>query len=158
MRVLLAGLVLFPLVAPYELLLRVNWQHYLNPFFVFAAFISAGATALSAFFIFAAVAGLSSEIVFDKSNSTLTHSCEAPVVRRTLRTYPLSSYRRAATATRDWSDSCPTYHLELTLEDGTVIESGAAFSAEEIDTIRSRVEHFMADESLPETYSAMPEN
>jgi len=150
MRVLLALLALFPLIAPYELLVRIDWQHYLNPFFFFAAFISAGAIAVSAFFVFAAIAGLSSEIIFDKSGSTLTHSFEAPAVRRTRRVHPLSAFSHVATAKRDWSDSSPTYHLEVILDDGTVIESGPSWSRDDIEAIRIRVESFIVGESGPD--------
>ncbi len=146
MRVFLAVLAIFPLIAPYELLVRVEWQHYLNPFFLLAAFISAGAMGLSAFFVYAAVAGLSSEIVFDMSNSTLTHTFEAPVVRRTRRVYPLSALSALETVERDWSDSSPTYHLEVLLDDGTVIESGPSWSREDIDVIRMRIERVMASQ------------
>jgi hypothetical protein len=145
MRVFLALLALFPVIAPYELLVRVDWQHYINPFFFFAAFISAGAIAVSVFFVFAAIAGLSSKIIFDKSGSTLTHFFEAPVVRRTQRIYPLAALTKVETVKRDWSDSSPTYHLEVILEDGTVIESGSSWSRNEIEAIRIHVERFMAD-------------
>ena len=150
MRVLLALIALFPLIAPYELLVRIDWQHYLNPFFFFAALISAGAIAVSAFFVFAAIAGLSSEIIFDKSGSTLTHSFEAPVVRRTRRVYPLSAFSNVETVKRDWSDGSPTYHLEVILDDGTVIESGPSWSRDDIEVIRIRVELFMVGESGPD--------
>jgi hypothetical protein len=147
MRILLVVLALFPLIAPYELLVRIDWQYYLHPFFFLAAFISAGAVALSAFFAFAAIAGLSSEIVFDSSSSTLTHSFEAPVIRRTRRIYPLSAISEVETAERDWSDSSPTYHLQVILDDGTVIESGSSWSRDDVEAIRIRVERFMAGES-----------
>lgn len=44
-RVLLASLGFVPLLAPYELLIRVDWEHYANPFFFLATFISTGAAA-----------------------------------------------------------------------------------------------------------------
>jgi hypothetical protein len=144
MRVLLVVLAVFPLIAPYELLVRIDWQSYLHPFFLLAAFISAGAVALSAFFIFAAIAGLSSEIVFDRPSSTLTHSFEAPVVRRTRRVYPLTAISNVETAERDWSDSAPSYHLRVILDDDTVIESGSSWSRDDIEAIRVRVERFVA--------------
>jgi hypothetical protein len=146
MRVLLALLALFPLIAPYELLVRVDWQHYLNPVFFFAALLSAGAIVLSAFFIFAAIAGLSSEITFDKSNATLTYSFEAPVVRRKRRVYPLSTLSTVETVKRDWSDSSPSYHLDVILVDGTVIESGSSWSRDDIEAMRTRVQRFMTSE------------
>jgi len=89
-RVLFAVLALFPLLAPYELIVKVEWESYLHPFFLLAAFISVGATALSAFLVFAAVAGLSSQMVFDARAATFTYSAQAPIVRPTSQVYPMA--------------------------------------------------------------------
>ena len=51
-------LALVPLLAPYELIVRPHWQHYVNVIFLFAAAISAGAIAVSALLAWAALAGL----------------------------------------------------------------------------------------------------
>lgn len=144
MRILLAALGLFPLLAPYELLIKIDWQHFMNPFFFLAAFISAGAMALSAFLFFAAVAGVSSKIVFDRRTATFTYSSEAPVGRRTRQAQPLSDVRSIEIGVRDWSDSAPTYHLGITVKDGTVFESGSSWSRDEIEWIRHRVDQFLA--------------
>jgi len=144
MRVLLSALGLFPLLAPYELLIKIDWEHFMNPFFFLAAFISAGATALSAFFFFAAVAGLSSKIVFDRHTEKFSYSREATVVRRTRQVQPLSAVRNIEVGVRDWSDGAPTYHLSVIVKDGTVFESGSSWSRDEIEWIRRRVEQFLA--------------
>jgi hypothetical protein len=144
MRVLLAALGLVPLLAPYELLIKTDWDHYLNPFFLLAAFVSAGAAALSAFFFFAAGAGLSSKIAFDRRAATLSYSAEGPVVRRAGQVRPLSDVRNIEVGVRDWSDGAPTYHLRVTVKDGTGFESGSSWSRDEIERIRSRVEQFLA--------------
>ena len=57
-RFLFALCALIPPLAPYELMLRVQWNDYRSPAFLLAATISAGAVALSMFFLFAVVAGL----------------------------------------------------------------------------------------------------
>lgn len=144
MRVLFAVLGLFPLLAPYELLIRVDWGHYLNPFFFLSAFISAGATAVSALFFFTAVAGLSSRMVFDRRAATFHYSSQAPIVRRSRRSHPLSDIRCIEAGIRDWSDSAPTYHLGVSMRDGTVFESGSSWSRNEIESIRSGVDRFLA--------------
>ncbi len=144
MRVIMAALGFFPLIAPYELLIKIQWEHYANPFFFLAAFISAGATALGAFLFFAAVAGLSSQIVFDRRAATFHYAYEAPVVRRTKRVYPLSDIRSVDVGVRDWSDGAPTYRLDVGMIDGTVFESGSSWSRDEIESIRSRVGRFLA--------------
>ena len=79
-RLLLALLSLVPLLAPYELLVRVEWNDYFHPFFLLAAIVSAGAGAVSVFFLFSAAAGLSSRMRFDRARSTFTDSAVAPVV------------------------------------------------------------------------------
>lgn len=144
MRIVLAALGLFPLLAPYELLIKIDWEHFMNPFFFLAAFISAGATALSVFLFFAAAAGLSSKMVFDRHTATFSYSSEAPVVRRSRRVQPLADVRSTEVVVHDWSDSAPTYHLSIILKDGTVFESGSSWSRDEIEWIRGRVDQFLA--------------
>jgi hypothetical protein len=73
-RFLFALFALIPLLAPYELMLRVQWNDYRHPAFLLAAIISAGAVALSGLFVFAAVAGLSSRMTLDAARSTFTYS------------------------------------------------------------------------------------
>jgi hypothetical protein len=144
MRILLAALGFFPLIAPYELLIKIEWQDYLHPFFFLAAFIAAGATALSLFFFFAAVAGLSSQIIFDRSARTVSHSSAAPIVRPTTQIRPLSAVRAVEVGLRDWSDSAPSYYLRVIMSDGDIFESGSASSRAEIESIRVRVDRFLA--------------
>ncbi|PSN12108.1 hypothetical protein C7293_21605 [filamentous cyanobacterium CCT1] len=144
MRVLLAVLGCFPLLAPYELLIEIEWEHYFNLFFLLAAIISAGATALSAVLFFAAVAGLSSAIVFDKPAATVSFTQEAPLVRRTTRVYPWSDIQSIELRSRDWSDGGPTYYLGISLTDGRVLESGSSWSQNEIERIKRRVDQFLA--------------
>ena len=141
-RLVLAVLGVLPLIAPYELLVRVGWQDYLNPFFLLAACISAGAVVVSLFLVFAAVAGISSQLVFDRSASTLTYSFEAPVVKRTSRVYPLLAVGSVAVEERTWSDGAPTYHLRVAIDGGAVIESGSSSSRDEVEAIRARIERF----------------
>ena len=147
LRIVLMLLGIFPLIAPYELLVRIDWQDYIHPFFLLAAFISAGAAALSLFLVFAAVAGISSQLIFDRTASTLTYSFEAPVVRRTSRVYPLSAVGSVEVEERNWSDGAPTYHLRVAIDDGAVIESGASWSRDEVEAIRARIERFTGGES-----------
>lgn len=143
MRVVLAALGLFPLLAPYELLIKIDWEHFMNPFFFLAVFISAGATVLSAILFFASVAGLSSKIGFDRHTATLSYSREAPVVRLTRQVRPLAAVRSIEVGVRNWSDGAPTYHLRVVVKDGTVFESGSSWSRGEIERIRGRVDQFL---------------
>ena len=65
-RVIFALLSLFPLLAPYELLILPKWEHRLHPFFLLCAFISIGAMTLSGLLVWAAIAGLNSRMRFDR--------------------------------------------------------------------------------------------
>jgi len=146
-RIVLAVLALFPLLAPYELLIRVEWQQFMHPAFLFVAAISAGAIALSAFLFFAAVAGLSSQMVFDKLSGTFTYSTKASVTRRIDQTHPLREVCGVDIGVREWSDGAPTYHLRVSVASGGVFESGSAWSRDDIESIRTRVRLFLADAS-----------
>ncbi len=148
MRVLLAILALFPLLAPYELIVKVEWESYLHPFFLLAAFISLGAIALSAFFLFAAVAGLSSHMVFDAGAGTFVYSSHAPIVRPSPREYPLRAIDGIEVRERDWSDGAPTYHLGVVMTDGAVFESGSSWSRGDIESIEVRLQQFLLDSRI----------
>jgi hypothetical protein len=146
-RVILAILAIFPLLAPYDLLIRVEWQQYMHPAFLVVAAISAGAIALSAFLLYAAVAGLSSEMVFDKLSGTFTYSTKASVMRRVGQVHPLREVCSVEVGVRDWSDGAPTYHLRVSVASGAVFESGSAWSRDDIESIRTRVRLFLGDAS-----------
>jgi hypothetical protein len=143
LRLAFALLALFPLLAPYELLLRIDWQYYLHPFFFLSLFISAGAVALSLFLVFAAAAGLSSRMVFDATRKTFTYSSQAPLLRIATSTYPMTALKRIDVKSREWSDSAPTHHLCVLTSDGKEFESGSSWSRNEIEDIRSRVDMFL---------------
>lgn len=144
MRVLFALIGLFPLIAPYELLVRIRWTTYLHPFFALAAVIALGATALSAFLFFAAVAGLSSGLVFDRAKATVRAWSSAPIVRRTEREVSWSEIVGLEVARTDWTDGSPTYRLRVVLADGTALESGSAWSRTEVEVLRDAVARFLA--------------
>jgi hypothetical protein len=142
-RLLFALLALIPLLAPYELLLRVQWTDYRSPFFVFAAIISAGAVALSMFLVFAAVAGLSSRITLDAAHSTFTYSEAAPIVPQRTRVYPLPSLESVHVQAQEWSDGAPSYCLLVKMSDGTTFRSGSSWSREDIELVKNRIEAFL---------------
>jgi hypothetical protein len=142
-RILLAVIAIFPWLAPYELLFRVGWDHYFNLFFLLAAAISLGAIAVSGMFCFVAIAGSSSQIVLDRRAATVSHSSRAPVVRQTVRVYPLADIRSVEVRVRQWSEGSPTYHLGIAMNDGEIFESGAAWSRAPIEAIRDRVSRFL---------------
>ena len=143
MRVLLAALALFPLIAPYELLIRTEWEQFAHPFFALAAVIAAGATALSAFLLFAALAGLSSRLIFDRRNRTVTRFTQAAWGRVAEHVVPWSDVDCVEVGVREWSDGAPTYYLGVCVKGGTRFESGSSGSKAEIENMRARIEAFL---------------
>ncbi|MDZ4181002.1 MAG: hypothetical protein U1E29_17515 [Coriobacteriia bacterium] len=143
-RLLLAAFSLIPLLAPYELLVRVKWESLLHPFFIFAALISAGAIAVSGLLLFAAVAGLSARMVFDLARGTVTYSTTAPVIRMRTSVFPLAAIGRIEVGAREWSDGEPTYHLRISMVGESVIEIGSARNRGAVEQIASSLDAFLA--------------
>lgn len=142
-RLLFALLALFPLIAPYELMLRVGWTDYWHPFFALAALISAGAVALSGFFVFAAVAGLSTRMTLDAVRATFTYTQVALVVPKRSQVFPLSSVQSVHVRTYEWSEGAPSYSLMVEMSDGSTFECGSSWSREDIERGKARVDVFL---------------
>jgi hypothetical protein len=142
-RILFLLMALFPCLAPYELILRIRWEDYLNPFFLFAAVISAGAMAVSAFFVWAAVAGLDSQMTFFRSRGLFTHSAGAPILPKRTREYPVDMIAALEVETHEWSDGAPSYSFEVMLRDGRKLHLGSSWSRTEAEGIRDRVAAFL---------------
>ena len=142
-RALFALCALIPLLAPYELMLRVQWNDYRSAAFLLAAIISAGAVALSVFFLFAAVAGLSSRMTLDAARSTFTYSTGAPILPHRTLVLPLSSLESVHVRTHEWSDGAPSYTLMVRMSDGVTFDSGPSWSREDIERGKVRVEVFL---------------
>jgi len=134
---------LIPLLAPYELLWRVHWHDYWNLVFLLFAIVSVGAIAVSGFFLFATLAGLSSQMSFDARRSTFTYSERAPIVRQRTQVLPLSSIESIHVRTQEWSDGSPSYSLEVTMFNGTVFDSSSSGSLQEIEQAKVQVEAFL---------------
>jgi hypothetical protein len=144
MRVVILLLALIPWLAPYELLLKIEWTRFVHPFFAFALLVSLGAVAVSALFAFAALAGLSSRIVLDAESRSITVTEVAPVIPLRTRVRPLSSVRGVEVETHDWSDGAPSYSLEIEMADGESFASGSSWSRDDVERARVRVEAFLA--------------
>jgi len=142
-RVLFLLLALFPLLAPYELIFRIRWNDYLNPFFLLAAIISAGALALSGFLIWAAIAGLNTAMTFDLRLGIFRYTSQAPILRRRVQEYPLRSVSELAVETHEWSDGPPTYSLKIVLADGNALSLSACWSRAEVDAARNLAAAFI---------------
>lgn len=144
-RVLLLLLSLVPLLAPYQLIYLPDWQSYWNVYFLFVALISLGAMAVSAFLIWAAIAGLSKEIRFDKRSRTFTYIQQAPVVRPQRTDYPLASIKSVEVEKTEWTDGGPSYHVSIDMLDGRKFTSGSSWTRVEVEQERDRVRAFLRE-------------
>jgi hypothetical protein len=143
MRLFLAVAGCFPLLAPYELLIKVTWTHYANLFFIFAAIISAGAIALSGALFFAAIAGQQSQIILDKPSATFCYTSVGLMGRPTRRIYPLEQVARVEVGVQSWSDGPPTHSIQVVMCDGRVFKSGSTESQAWIMAIQRRMTQFL---------------
>lgn len=142
-RVLFLLLALFPLVAPYELIIRPNWDSYLNVFFLFAAAVSIGAMAVSALLVWTAVAGLSTVLRFDRADGSMEYSVGAPIVRWRTEKYPIEAIEKLQVDEHDWSEGWPSYSLVTIMIDGKSFKTGSSWSKQEIEAINQKVSSFL---------------
>jgi hypothetical protein len=131
------------LLAPYELILRPAWQDYRTLVFLLAAGISVGALAVSALLVWAALAGLSSTLRFDRARGVLTYTSGAPIVRWRTHRRPIGDIAYVQVEEHDWSDGAPSYSFRAHMADGSEFRSGSSWSREEIEDIRQRVSAFL---------------
>ena len=142
-RVLFALLALLPLLAPYELLLRPHWTDYFNLVFLFFLIVSLGALTVSALLLWAAIAGLSKVLRFDRSTGLLIYQSGAPIVRWRKTEQPLSDVEKIAVNMHEWTDGAPSYSMDVTLRSGQGFRIGSSWNQEEIETMVRRANEFM---------------
>jgi hypothetical protein len=145
-RVFFGLIALVPLLAPYELMLGVRWNSWLHPFFFLAAVISLGALALTGLFVFAALAGLESRMIFDRTQGRFTYSASAPIVPLRSQHVPIASLLNAETETHNWSDGAPSYSLRVVTTDGRQFTTSSSSSRQEIEDLRTHVLNFLQSE------------
>lgn len=142
-RFILALLALFPLIAPWELLIKPDWTEIFHPVFFFMATISVGAVAVSLMFLWAAVAGLDSSMRFDRERGLFSWSIRAPVVPiRRIRT-KIGDIANLRAVVHDWTDGSPSFSIQVELIDGTILKSGSTWSRAEIDRILTKLSEFL---------------
>ena len=147
-RLLFAFLSLIPLLAPYELIVRVQWSDYRHSMFLLAATVSAGAVALSVFFIYAALAALSTRMTLDAASSAFTYSQVATVVPKRTQVFPLSLVESVHVRAHEWSDGPPTFSLMVKMSDGAKFETGCSGSQQDVEHARALVETFLGRAQL----------
>jgi hypothetical protein len=144
MRVFLTLVGLVPLLAPYQMLVQVEWRSYANVPFAFALLVSLGATAVSFLFLAAALAGVSSRLVLDRARAEIVHTAWAPLVKKRVSVHAFSDVTAVRIETHEWSDGPPSYTLKIDTADGKPIETGSTESRSEMEAAKARVDAFLA--------------
>ncbi len=143
LRAVLLLVALFPLAAPYELLVRPRWESIWNIYFLFMAVISLGALLVTTIFAMTALAGLSSVMRFDRSSGLFSYTAHAPIVPRRKKEYPLGSIQAVEVDAHEWSEGPPSYSLRVRMVDGVVFSSGSESKKEEVEEMKGRVDRFL---------------
>jgi hypothetical protein len=142
-RVLFFLLGLFPLIAPYELLLKPRWTGFVNVFFLFAAVVSLGAVCLSALLVFAAFAGIRSRMRFDRARRLFTYTASAPAMGTRTSEVPFAAIDSLEIRTHEWTDGAPSYSLDVVTADRKTFRTSSSWSREEVEALRTRVAAFL---------------
>ena len=103
--------------------MKPEWTSFLHPAFLLALVISAGAAAVSAVLLLAAVAGLNVSMTFDASKGTLTHERSAPLAPLRRSRYFFSRIRAVDLDREEGSDEEPSYALVVVMGDGGKVRS-----------------------------------
>lgn len=143
LRILFLLLAVFPLIAPYELILQPKWESFFNLFFLFAAVISLGALTISGFLVWAAIAGLNFMTVFDRRSRMLTYTINAPVLSMRASEYSIDSIDQLRIEKQDWSEGRPSYSLNILLIDGSALKIGSSWLRHELDAIAADIHTFL---------------
>ena len=142
-RLLFALLALFPLIAPYELLIKPHWEEWLHPAFFFAAAIALGAIALSLFLLFAALAGLEQRFTFDIPAGEFTYWRRAPILPARSRVWTFDSITGVDLIVHEWSDGPDSYSVRVLGPDGISIDSGSTDSRTDVERYVSRLREIL---------------
>lgn len=111
-RVVLFALGLIPLIAPYELLIRPNWQE--NSFgilFVIALIIGLGALIISGLFFAGALLGTSTRLRFDQTRRRLIIDRRTPLLGQRSAVIPFDEIAALRLEEMTWSEGEPSYAL-----------------------------------------------
>jgi hypothetical protein len=143
-RLLFLLLGLFPLIAPYELLVRPDWTSFVHFFFLISLVISLGAIFLSGLLIFIAFAGLSTLLRFDSNARTFTYIHYAPVVPFRRELIAFDTINRVEVEKHDWTDGEPTYSLRVHLEDDRTYKSASFYREDEARSALEKIESILS--------------
>lgn len=129
-RIILILVGFVPFLAPYDLLIRPDWEGFSLPL-VFAIFVSLGAVAVGLLFIFSGLFGLNQELHFNGTTRTVEYAYETPLIPIRRFRYQFGDIMETRVNTHDWSESPSTYGVQVVFRDNRKTEVGSF--AKEID-------------------------
>lgn len=120
---------LFPLIAPWELLIKPRWQPVgiellWNFGFLFFLAISLGAMTVSFGFLGAAIFGRNQQLSIDAASGHIDYRSRTAFGRERQRSYRLADISGLTVHTHEWDSRSDSYALQLTLADGVQLRMG----------------------------------
>jgi len=141
-RPLLFLLGIFPLYAPYDLLIRPTWPNRFSMALLFVVVISAGAVVVSLLFWAAAIFGLNQYARFDARAGVFTYGYETGATKYRERTVPFANIENVSLATHSWTDGPPSYSVAVKIPSERV-ESLPAPSKEQAERCVSAIKEMI---------------
>ncbi|MBT3313380.1 MAG: hypothetical protein HN390_02085 [Anaerolineae bacterium] len=112
-RILFFIVGLFPLLAPYELLIKPSWNGEYGLIFFFFFLLSLGALSVSFFFIAATFLGRKEHYIFDAEKRVLVYRYKNVFIQNREENYPFSAIRSLWVKTSVWDSGPDTYDIAL---------------------------------------------
>jgi hypothetical protein len=124
---------LFPLLAPYELLIKPSWNGKINWLMVFLLLISIGAIVLSIFSICTALFGINQSIQINSTNRIITNGYKPGLLRFRQNQYLFSEIEIVQLKVHEWTDGPTTFNIGLKAVGHREIEFGGFATQEEAE-------------------------
>ncbi len=138
---------LFPLLAPYNLLIRHSWSGTPTLAFLIAAVVSIGAIIVSVLLLLVAIFGINRRVEFDTTAKTI-HVAESHLLQSRRDVYfPFYDIVQLELVCHDWSDGPSTYDLRLISQNGKSFAFGDFSSRVEAETTASTLRAIMRSPS-----------
>jgi hypothetical protein len=132
-RALIMIMGLFPLLAPYELLIKPSWNGKINWLILLVLLISTGAIVLSILIILTALFGINQFIQINSTNRIITHGYKPGVLRLRQNQYLFSEIEIVQLKVHEWTAGPPTYNIRLKAIGHREIEFGGFATQEQAE-------------------------
>jgi len=142
LRVFIFLLGFVPLIAPYELLYKPNWQGF-SLFMILPIIISLGATSIGLTFMAAGLLGLNHALHFDAASKTAFYIYESSITPLRRRQYDFAEVAGVEINVHTWDSGPDTYGLRITFADGRKVEVGSFAEREEADKYLRRIQEML---------------